>query len=102
VPTPDPAPADLAAMRDEAGEQYADAVGAFEAALVNLASIEVLLAEKRKHIATDGKAPNLLTFGGFQPDGFGEMRHREFVPNPPSKLKAAIAARVDALRPSFE
>jgi hypothetical protein len=89
---------DLDALRSKAGKRYAAAVGELQESLVDLAALETLLAHQRKSIATDGKAPNLLTFGADAPDNVPGLRHREFVPSPPSKLKVAIAARAEEIQ----
>lgn len=84
-------PNPFVAQRQAAGKRYAAAVSDLHAALVELAALDAL--------APSGTpADSLNSFAASQPESLPELRHREFVPSVPTKIRAAVTARRAELR----
>lgn len=85
----------LSQMRERAGKRYADAVSELRASIVDLASVENVLAD-------DPKVPENIrherTFSSFQPDALPELRHQGFVPSAPSRIRDDVKIAANKLR----
>jgi hypothetical protein len=82
--------------RAVAGARYAAACAELQDAMIDLAALDNLA---QPVAACSAEERGLYTFAAANlTDGLGDLRHREFLPNPPKGLRAARAARKEQLQ----
>jgi hypothetical protein len=87
---------DFTETRAAAGARYAAACLELEEAMIDLAALDGLAQPVGPCSAEER---GLYTFAAANlADGLGDLRHREFLPNPPKGLRAARAARKEQLQ----
>ncbi len=86
---------DFTEARAAAGARYAAACAELREAMIDLAALDGL-AQPTGPCSAEERG--LYTFAASNlTDGLGDLRHREFLPNPPQGLRAARAARKEQL-----
>tara|TARA_R110002167_G_scaffold27139_11_gene92628 strand:+ start:2782 stop:3165 length:384 start_codon:yes stop_codon:yes gene_type:complete len=87
---------DFTETRAAAGARYAAACAELQEAMIDLAALDGL-AQPAGPCSAEERG--LYTFAATNlADGLGDLRHREFLPNPPRGLRAARTARKEQLQ----